>query len=474
MDNLDIQNIAQLSQLFKCYNQQTGKVEPIILSPGQQEIFNAIVTRSHPRWHVQTTTQYGKSLTVALATLLRVATFPEKWAIIAPTEKQARIIMGYIIEHIFDNPIIESQFIQTESKEKLKQEKSKKRITFKGGGEVFILSADTKNKRNSGEGLLGFGAANIILDESSLIPNDIYAKIFRMLGGHADNFILEIGNPYKRNHFLDSFRDDTYKKIHITYKQAIAEGRLTTSFIEEMKQRADFDVLYAVQFPKEEEVNDEGWIRIFYEDDIHRAQKEIRPPVFGPRVIGVDVNRGGSNQTVFVIRWSNHAEIISEYVSTNLNETASLLCKKATEYGVAAENIYVDATGVGGGLVDIMAARGWYVNGVNMSERAIREDKYINRRAEAYILTSEWLKKGNTLLKHKNWFQLQNITAQVRDTNGKWQIISKQKILQQGLSSPDAADALSLTFCAGDLNEDMYYNATKKVEAKRARQPVYE
>lgn len=149
--------ISQLASLFEVYDQKRGEKLPVVLSKSQEEIFRAIVTRDHPRYHVMTTTQYGKSFVVALATLLRAATKPEKWAIIAPTEKQAKIIMGYIIDHAFDHPLIKDQLIQTEKEDRLKAEKSKKRITFRRGGEIFILSADTKNKKAAGEALMGFG-----------------------------------------------------------------------------------------------------------------------------------------------------------------------------------------------------------------------------------------------------------------------------------------------------------------------------
>lgn len=467
-------SLAKLASLFSIYNNDTNKKEPVTLSPSQQEVFNAIVQRSHPRYHVMTVSQFGKSFTVALAVLIRAATTPEKWAIVAPTEKQARIIMGYVIEHAFDHPLIESQLIQTESKDRLKQERSKKRITFRRGGEIFILSADSKNKKAAGESLMGFGAANIVLDESCLISDDIYAKIFRMLGGHKNNFLLEIGNPFHRNHFLDSYRNERYKKIIVDWRKAVEEGRMQREFVDEMRDKAHFDVLYECKFPTEEAVDADGWHRLFYEDTITRAMRKTEVPVFGARVMGVDVNRGGDNYSAIAIRHSNHAEILEKFHSSNLNEVAAVVMKTATEKGVPDHDIYVDSTGVGGGLVDILHAKGWNVNGVNMSATAIRDDKYINRRAEAYILASEWLKKGNTLNYNNDWHQLEHITGQVRDSSGKWKIISKQELMAKGIQSPDIADAFMLTFCAGDLDDNVFFKVSKKVEVKRGRQPVYE
>ena len=40
---------------------------------------------------------------MALGVLLRISLYKEKWAIVAPTEDKARIIMDYIIDHIFDD-----------------------------------------------------------------------------------------------------------------------------------------------------------------------------------------------------------------------------------------------------------------------------------------------------------------------------------------------------------------------------------
>ena len=123
------------------------------------------------------------SHTVAMAVLLRAITHPEKWAVVAPSHPKAMIIMRYIIDHCYDNEIFRSQLDMDETaKDRLKREVSKTRLTFKGGGEIFVLSADSRNKAQAGETLMGFGAANIILDESSLIDDDIYAKIKRMLG----------------------------------------------------------------------------------------------------------------------------------------------------------------------------------------------------------------------------------------------------------------------------------------------------
>jgi len=70
-------------------------------------------------------TQYGKSLVVALAVIIRAVLYNERFLIVAPSEKKAKIIMGYIIDHIGDNLIFKSQ-LEIDGKdtfERLKREK---------------------------------------------------------------------------------------------------------------------------------------------------------------------------------------------------------------------------------------------------------------------------------------------------------------------------------------------------------------
>lgn len=103
------------------------------------------------------------SLVIALAVLTRIITFPEKWAIVAGREKQARIIISYIIEHTFDNPMIQKklELDPQENLDRLRRERSKNRLVYKnsrgGMGEVFILTGDSKNKEQAGNSLMGFG-----------------------------------------------------------------------------------------------------------------------------------------------------------------------------------------------------------------------------------------------------------------------------------------------------------------------------
>ena len=252
--------MKQLFELVRTlYKNEKG--DPFELTPNQLRIFETIARRKYPRNQAITYTQYGKTNTVALAVLTRISFFPEKWAIVAPDQKRAKILIEKIITHIFDNELTTRKFqiSEGESLERIRRERSKNRLTFNTGsgiGEVFIVSAQARfRKEDAGNALMGFGAPNLIEEEASLIPNEIHAKAIRMIGGHKDNFLIKIGNPFKRNHFLKSWENPKYRKVFVDWEIGVKEKRITREHIEEYKEEMPeylFDILYECKFPPEE------------------------------------------------------------------------------------------------------------------------------------------------------------------------------------------------------------------------------
>ena len=440
-----------------------GEGKPIELTEGQVKIFDAIFKKEHPRNQITCYTRYGKSFTVALAVLTRIITFPEKWAIVAPSEKKAKIIMSYIIEHTFDNDIAKQKLEigKDETLEHLRRERSKSRLVYKHSdgtyGEVFIISADSRNKLQSGDALMGFGAPHVILDEAALIDDDIEAKIFRMLGDSVENFYFKIGNPFNRNHFLKSFKDPNYFKMNIDYKVGLSEGRIKQEFVDEAKKKPHFGVLYENQFPEEDAVDSKGFSQLLTDKQIDDAKDYIEPEArFGPRVIGLDVAHGGRNYNVWVLRCDNFAQVLGRNQDKDLMSVVGTTVRFAREHNVSPENISVDSTGVGAGLVDRLhevkydnendGTLFFYVNPVILAAKADEEERYVNRRAENYWRLRDWIIKGGKLYLKDDWSELSDIKYKAQDSSGKLIIMSKDDMMRQGIESPDVADALMFTF----------------------------
>ncbi len=439
--------------VYKFYKDDSGN--PILLSPGQDEIFAAIAKKTSPRLHIMCHTRYGKTFSTGLAVLTRAATYPEKWAIVAGTKDKANLVMSVVNGHIFDNDYIKSRYIpdKGESLEELRRYRNKSHVTFKIAegkySEVFIGSA---------EGAMGMGASNVVEDEAGLINDNDHSFVMRMLGDNpSDNFLCKIGNPFNRNHFLASYMDPAYKKIVWDCYRSLQEGkRINQDVIEENKTYSFFKVLYECKFPLASEVDESGWMYLLDDNDIIVAQGRANQAT-GTRRLGVDVARGGRNFNAWVLRTDTTATVLDKDLEPDLIVTGDKTITFARDNGILAKDIFVDDGGVGGGVTDYLKSKGMVVNAVNFGESAEKQlnqttgqetTDYANVRAEVYagingLMT--WIKSAGQLIEHKDWVQLTQVRYR-KNSSGKIIMEPKEDMRKRGVESPDVADALALTF----------------------------
>jgi hypothetical protein len=326
---------------------------------------------------------------------------------------------------------------------------SVKEVSFDDDSVYNLEIADNNNYFI--EGVLVHNSPILIEDESSLIDDVADAKAFRMVGGYTSvgrDFVCKIGNPFRRNHFLKSERDEKFYKINADYRVGIEENLLTQDFVDEMREKPGFKVLYENKFPDDDEIDAQGWARLFSEDDVERAmlrEDESHPGHVGEMRIGNDIARGGSNKTVWCLRSMAYAEILAVSNQNNLTEIAARTLALLKEYNVLPGNVFIDEVGVGGGAVDPLRTQNVQVTPVNVGNTAVDHKRYTNLRAEAYFALKEWLRKGGRLSYESEWYQLCGIMYKA-DEKGRYKIMSKELMRARGIDSPDQADALMLSF----------------------------
>ena len=453
-------------RLLQIFRDEQGRPYGDLFTPTQIQIVDLIGKRRYPRTQLILPTQYGKSLAVAIGVLLRVYNHREKWAIVAPSEDKARIIMDYIIDHIFDDIRFEEKLEYHDSKEKLKQHRSKARISFRDGGEVRVYSADASNTKRTKAALMGFGAPNIVLDEAALIPDELYATVKRMVGGAVDQdtgeqgFILEIGNPSMRNHFHRTWFGTLYKKIFRDAYMARAEGRYSDDFIAEMRDEAGFEWLYECLFPDADEVLPNGYRRLLSDIIVGDSFIPSRPELSADDkpILGIDVAGGGANKSKFVIRYpvQGIAFVAKTSESDDLEVIADIAEELVREFNIQDFRVAVDAGGVGHGLPAILNARNILCRAVLFGESKDGGHpiprSMMNMRANMYWKARKWLKvEGGKLVQDDGFNELKLIHYRENST-GKIQIEPKQDMIKRKASegerveSPDTADAFVLTF----------------------------
>lgn len=410
------------------------------LTKGQTEIVRTIAYNETNRVVICCMTRYGKSLSVSIGVLLYLL-FNEnkKIIIIAPTYNQTSIIRNYLVEYLLKCDILRNLLpFDVTKEERLKKEISKERITFKDGNEIRTLTAGA-----SGEGLMGFGGDMIICDEDCLIDYEVFrSKISRMFGDNPNSTYISIGNPWnKNNQMWENWVNPKFKKIHINYKQALEENRVSKEFIEEQKARlteTEFKILYEAEFPDEAE--DQLFKREWIDKSLTRDIK-IETDYY---VLGVDVARLGIDYSVLTLiktdRKNYEVVKIKFFEHKETMQIVGEILKLLTEHKV--DKVIVDTTGIGAGVTDRLNEL--------KKERKINQEiipfmsgetskdtsRYLNKKSEAYFRLRNLFENGN--IKLINEPRLINELLKMR-----WELTSSAKVkIIDPEKSPDFADSL--------------------------------
>lgn len=421
-----------------------GKSADEVATSGQVEIFHAVISKRWSRVQIISSTQYGKSLFIALGCIILACVDGELVSIVAPTNDKAQIIIRYFIQHLSDHSLFYTQLEKESSIEKLQMETTKDRIILKNKGGIFTLSVQAGNTQKGFQAAMGEGSKIVIQDESALIPDDIEATIFRMIAGKKDAVYIKVGNPFYRNHFYKSSRDSNYHQIFIDYKRGLGEGRYNQKFIDEAGKKPFFDILYGCEFPPEDMTDSSGYTRLFPDSLLERAQRK-GVVSYGENRLGCDIAEGGGDYNAFVLRTANLAKVVAKYQSADTMITAGKIIEYGNDLKTFDHNWFIDSLGVGKGVFDRLAEQKYAPYNIRFSERASDSKQFANVRAECYWAAFKWLNEGGSLEPHPDWDQLSSVRYKV-DSSGRIQMMSKTDLRKQGYPSPDIADAFVSTF----------------------------
>lgn len=463
---------------FYKFEDDSGRI--IDWTPGQLEIIDSIIHRKSKdgknRIQIIASTRYGKSLAVAAGVLMRaVEVKGEKWAIVAGTREKAQIIMDYVLMFATNNDIIRTQLATKEPLDRLRQSRSRNRLMFANKSEIRVFSADARQVTQTSKALMGFGSPNVVEDESALINDKLQATVMRMLGDNAeDNFLVKIGNPFNRNHFLRTWNNPRYHRVFIDWRRGVEEGRYTRDFIEEMREEDPFmfKINYECKFPSAKEIDESGWMYFFSDAEIEEFQNRKLIPK-GTKRFGLDIARGGRDYNVLVMRKDNYAVVLKKWKDSSLVSVADILWDYMKKLNVHPADVFVDDTGVGGGVTDYLLDKNVRINPINFGERPqVDKDGYANLKAELYAGKEglvAWLRSGAKLEPHAGWIELTELRFK-KDFNGKIKMESKLDMRKRGLHSPDVADALALTFAKPVV--PVYYGVSDEDIAAGAVKPI--
>ena len=320
------------------------------------------------------------------------------------------------------------------------------------------LSADTADQ------FQGFHSPNmlIVVDEAEGVSDEIYEAIEAVMTS-AEPRLLLIGNPtttsgvfrrafYQERSIYHCITISALDSPNVQSGRVVIPGLTTARWVEERRQIwGEANPLYRArvlgEFPDQAE---DTLIRLSdVESAVRRYNEEPEPGSReeGPVALAVDVARFGSDHSVILRRKGQRVEEIRTFNGMDTMELAGWVAAAIREF--QPTQTCIDEVGVGAGVVDRLREQGYGVRGVNVAHAARQKEIFANLRAEGYWRLRELFAAGEISIPPDQ--QLMGELAALRysyDSQGRILMESKETMRQRGISSPDKADALMLSFLA--------------------------
>lgn len=395
----------------------------------------------------------GKS-TLAVATLCAAALKVPKttYAYISPEKMQTKINVWDVFKEVLNELStveIESELASPTIKlnPQVVFREAALRIDFYNGSKIYLLGADNPDR------IRGQKYHGVIMDEVAQMEREVWEACVRPALSDTMGWCVFLGTPCGINLFSEVYfkglsgDPDWSSALYTVYQTNTLDPMEVASLKRELSDNAfrreflcDFDTSASDQ------VISLGHAR----DAMHRklTESEIRSNSYYPVVAGFDVAREGGDRSCIFFRRGFVAYNITIIQKCDAIE----LCTKALPVFEKEKptRIFVDSTGYGGGVADILLRQGLPIIPVDFGSGAQDKKQYANKRAEMWFRMGAWLKNGGIIPKNEGL--LQELSAPVYSTNESGRIIleTKKEIKRRLDSSPDIADSLALTFAYDD------------------------
>ncbi|MDR2137447.1 MAG: terminase family protein [Synergistaceae bacterium] len=286
----------------------------------------------------------------------------------------------------------------------------------------------------------------VILDEYAQMKQELWEEVLLPALSDRKGWALFIGTPKGQNAFYEIyeharrnegwyvgvFRADETGIFSAEDLKTLQETMGDAAFRQEML--CDFtasanDILITIDLVSK------SLSKRYLEGDIAGAEV----------VLGVDVARFGDDDTVAVLRKGLVAFKPRRWHGLGSVEAADQIGQIILEHRPHA--VFVDA-GRGEGVIDTLRSRGFTIMEIPFNSRAIDHARYGNRVTEMYDKLKKWMMENGSLPDDPNLKSELTARTYNFDTRGRMILEPKDKYKERMGGSPDAADALALTFAA--------------------------
>ena len=180
------------------------------------------------------------------------------------------------------------------------------------------------------------------------------------------------------------------------------------------------------------------------------------------KILGVDVARYGGDKSCIIGRQGQWSGMPKTFSGLSTMQLADQIARSIDIWSPDA--VFIDAGGVGGGVVDRLRQLGFdSIFGIEFGSKPADPGAFRNKRTEIWARMATWIREGGCLDEDFPVDELFAPKVDFRDAGGRMALESKQSMRDRGLSSPDCADALALTFSCSVMPKSFAYQSSRTV-----------
>ena len=293
-------------------------------------------------------------------------------------------------------------------------------------------------------GVHNYDGVMVIFDEASGIDDAIWAVTAGFFTENTPNrFWMAFSNPRRNTgYFYECFnskREFWTNKVVDARSVEGTDKQVYQQIIDEYgPDSSQAHVEVYGQFPN---AGDDQFIGATVVDDAMARTKY--QDMSAPIIIGVDPARFGADATVIAVRQGRDIVKIMRHRGDDTMTVVGHVIEAIEEFKPAL--VVIDEGGLGAGIVDRLKEQRYKVKGVNFGNKSSSPIMYGNKRAEMWGKMRDWLKTAS--IPKDRFLKTDLISPMMKpDSRGTIFLESKKDMKSRGLASPDAADAICVTF----------------------------
>lgn len=284
-----------------------------------------------------------------------------------------------------------------------------------------------------------------VVDEASGLADPVFRPLEGSLTGKL-NIALLIFNPTRSKGFaVNSQAGDQKRWVTLRWNSEESEI-VTKEHIEAMAEKHGIDSnTYRIRVKGLPPISDEDTL-IPWDWIEDACTREFKVEADEPVILGVDVGAGGDS-SVIAVRQGSQIVSIHKYSFKDTMELVGRIINmiESTE----AKAVFIDTIGVGIGVYNRLCEQSYrhMVHSADIRRSANNPDKFVRRRDELWWFLREQFE--NSLIAIPNNRDLIDQLGSIKyntESSGKIKIEGKKQMKSRGMSSPDEADAVMMTY----------------------------